>query len=393
MRIAVVVNTSWNIYNFRMGLIKQLIESGHEVIGIAPKDAYSANIVAAGCKYINLTMDSRGVNPIKDAALTVELYRIYRRIRPDVILHFTIKPNIYGTLAARMLNIPVINNVSGLGTVFLWDNFTSKVALWMYKIAFKSADFVFFQNKDDEKHFIREVGIQNLRTEILPGSGINVSTFMPNGHMKNEDFTFVMIARLLIDKGIEEFVEAVRILRKKGIKARYLLFGNIEANHKRAISIDKVSSWAKEGIIEYMGVTDNIREFIGHSDCVVLPSYREGTPRTLLEGGSMAKPLIATDVPGCNNVVINGFNGLLCDVKDSTDLAMKMEELLSLPVDRIDAMGQNSRKLIMERYDEKIVIDKYQSALNEVVNNSVETAREKQIKTKAIHSRAATINL
>lgn len=376
-----------------MGLINQLIESGHEVVAIAPKDAYSANIIAAGCQYINLTMDSRGVNPIKDGALTVELYRIYKRINPDVILHFTIKPNIYGTLAARLLKIPVINNVSGLGTVFLWDNFASKVALWMYKVAFKSANFVFFQNKDDEKHFIKKVGIKNLKTGILPGSGINISAFQPNGYMKNEDFTFILIARLLIDKGVEEFVEAVRILKKKGLKARFLVFGNIEANHKRAISIDKVSAWAKEGIIEYMGVTDNIKEQVGHSDCVVLPSYREGTPRTLLEGGSMAKPLIATDVPGCNDVVINGFNGLLCKAKNSKHLAAKMEQLMSLPAAEIDTMGQNSRKLIVEKYDENIVIDKYQSAIKEVVDDSVEMAREEQIQTNAMHSRAATINL
>ncbi len=393
MRIAVVVNTSWNIFNFRMGLVNRLIESGHEVIAIAPKDAYSANIIAAGCEYINLTMDSRGVNPIKDAALTIELFRIYKRINPDVILHFTIKPNIYGTLAARFLKIPVINNVSGLGTVFLWDNFASKVALWMYKIAFKSANFVFFQNREDEKHFIDKVGIRNMQSGILPGSGIDISVFKPNGYVKNEDFTFILIARLLIDKGIEEFVEAVRILKKKGLKARFLVFGNIEANHKRAISIDKVSAWAKEGIIEYKGVTDNIREQVGHSDCVVLPSYREGTPRTLLEGGSMAKPLIATDVPGCNNVVISGYNGLLCNAKDSAHLAKQMEHLMSLPTAEIEAMGQNSRKLVVEKYDENIVIDKYESAIKQVMSNSVELAREEQIKTSTIQSRAATINL
>jgi len=361
-----VVNTSWNIYNFRMGLINRLLQSNHEVIAIAPKDSYTKDVISSGCEFVNLTMDSKGVNPVKDVALTMELFKIYRRIKPDIILHFTIKPNIYGTLAAGLLNIPVINNVCGLGTVFHWNSFISRVAFLMYRIAFRSANLVFFQNREDEKYFTKKVDIPDLRTAILPGSGINISAFKPKNYVKNKEFTFIMVARLLVDKGVEEFVEAARILKKKGVKARYLVYGRIDKNHKRAVPVNKLKKWIKEGVIEYKGVSDNIAEPIGQSDCVVLPSYREGTPRTLLEGGSMAKPLIATNVPGCNDVTINGYNGLLCKVKDSNDLALKMEEILSMPVTRIRAMGQNSRRHIAMKYEERFVVDKYLQAINNI---------------------------
>ena len=190
MRIAVVLNTSWNIYNFRMSLVRTLISEGHEVHTIAPKDDYTPLLLEEGCVHHNVRMDSRGANPIKDTALIAELYLIYRRIRPDVILHYTIKPNIYGTLAAAMLRIPVINNVCGLGTVFLKDNLVSAIAIWLYKVSFRFANKVFFQNPDDLKLFVDKKMVSREAVDLVPGSGIDLKKFQPVPFRRNETFTF-----------------------------------------------------------------------------------------------------------------------------------------------------------------------------------------------------------
>lgn len=375
-----------------MGLIRDLVGSGHTVVAVAPEDSYTEHIVDAGCEFVNLTMDSRGINPIKDVALTWELYKIYKRIEPDVILHFTIKPNIYGSLAARMLKIPVINNVSGLGTVFLWKNFASSLALWMYRIAFSSVNYVFFQNNDDRQHFLNRVGIKDLKTGILPGSGIDVSAFAPSAREHTGPFTFLLIARLLVDKGIEEYVKAVRLLKNEGFDAKFQLLGSIETGHKRGVSLAKVKEWMSEGLIDYMGKTNDVVPFIERADCVVLPSYREGTPRTLLEGASLAKPLIATDVPGCNSVVMDGKNGFLVKVKDPEDLAEKMKMMLSLNKDELVNMGDHSRQLVVQNFDEHLVINKYREAIKEF--SKVHTVGTKdKTKKKKFHSQAAALNL
>src|SRR5687768_6928699 len=188
MRIALVLNTSWNIHNFRMGLVRSLLAQGHEVHTIAPKDDFTGLLQKEGCLHHNVRMDSRGANPIKDSALIVELFFIYRKIRPDIILHYTIKPNIYGTIAAALLRIPVINNVCGLGTVFLKDNLVSAIAILLYKISFRFATKVFFQNPDDQQLFIDKKLVSPNAVDTLPGSGIDLSRFQPISFRRNEKF-------------------------------------------------------------------------------------------------------------------------------------------------------------------------------------------------------------
>lgn len=350
-----------------MGLIKALLKMGHEVIAIAPTDQYTDRIKEVGCKFENLTMDSRGVNPIKDIALFFELRRLYKKTNPDIILHFTIKPNIYGTLAAHFLKIPVINNVSGLGTVFLWDTLATKFAVWMYKVAFTKANHVFFQNADDQTHFINRVGIKNMKSTVIPGSGVDVDRFSPNGIKPSGQFTFLVIARLLIDKGIKEYIEAIRILKEANIDANFQLLGAIDPKHKRGISKDQLQEWIDQGFVNYLGQSDDVSTYIAKANCIVLPSYREGTPRTLLEGGSMAKPLLASAVPGCKGVVLDGKNGFLFKVRDPKDLAANMKKMLRLTSnDRIE-MGEMSRKHIVSQYNESIIVDHYIKVIKEVL--------------------------
>lgn len=210
MRIAIVLNTSWNIYNFRMNFVQSLLTNGHEVHTIAPVDDYSPRLVEAGCHHHQVKMDSRGANPLKDAALIFELYNIYRKVKPDIILHYTIKPNVYGTLAASLLGIPVINNVCGLGTVFLKDNLVSAVALMLYKLSFRFAKKVFFQNPDDLKLFLEKKLVPKNAVDLLPGSGIDLKKFKPMNFSRNEKFTFLLISRLITDKGVLEYIEAIK---------------------------------------------------------------------------------------------------------------------------------------------------------------------------------------
>src|SRR5258708_30336251 len=239
MRVAIVLNTSWNIYNFRMNFVKALLDHGHEVHTIAPFDHYTYHLIKAGCKHHNVKMDSRGANPVKDLALIFELAFIYFKIKPDVVLHFTVKPNVYGTLAAAALRIPVINNVCGLGTVFLKEGIVSKVAKVLYKISFRFPRKVFFQNPDDKKLFIDEKLVSPKIVDVLPGSGIAVSAFTP-APLKSYVFTFLFISRLIYAKVIVEYLEAIKILKPNGISARFQLLSARGPKHKTVLPVELI---------------------------------------------------------------------------------------------------------------------------------------------------------
>lgn len=342
-----------------MNFVKSLLSHGYEVHTIAPQDNYTHHLIEYGCIHHNIKMDSRGVNPIKDTALFFELLGTYRKINPDLVLHYTIKPNIYGTLAASLLKIPSINNVCGLGTVFLKENLVSKIAMMLYKLAFRYPKKVFFQNTDDLNLFLDKKLINPKLADLVPGSGIDLSRFTPMPFKRNEEFTFLLISRLITDKGILEYVEAIRKLKSKGLKARFQLLGAKDPEHKRGIQLPVIDNWIDSGTLEYLGRTDDVRSYIEKADCIVLPSYREGTPRTLLEAASSSKPIIATDVPGCHHVVEDNYNGLLCELKNADDLAEKMEKMASFDTQTLQQFGANGRKKVETQFDEKVVIDKY----------------------------------
>jgi len=370
MRIAIVINTAWNIHNFRMGLIRSFLADNHEIHAIAPPDGYETHLLQAGCHYHSVTLDNKGTSPYKDIGYTYQLYQTYKKIRPDVVLHFTIKPNLYGTLAAKLLGIPVINNVSGLGTVFLRENLSSKVARMLYRYIFRLPEKIFFQNRDDCQYFVNKRLVNKSLTDILPGSGVNINYFRPNPFKRNKTFTFILAARLIQDKGIREYAEAARIVQQQNPNVCFQLIG-FRDDSPFGIQADSLDEWARQGLIEYIGSTDNIREVIAQADCVVLPSYREGTPRSLLEAAAMGKPIITTNVPGCIEVVTHQVNGYLCEAKDAADLAQKMLRMIALSDDELEGMGRASRLKIVTKFDEKFVIQKYQEAIREVVYDLV----------------------
>ncbi|HCZ35509.1 MAG TPA: glycosyltransferase family 1 protein [Cytophagales bacterium] len=366
MKVAIVLNTSWNIYNFRLNFVRTLLAKGYEVHTVAPHDNYTHYLEELGCTHHDVKMDSRGANPIKDLALMFELWGIYRKVKPDIILHYTIKPNVYGTLAASLVRIPTINNVCGLGTVFLKNNLVSVFAMMLYKLAFRFPRKVFFQNPDDLALFLNKNLISAKSADLIPGSGIDLSHFTPAEFKRNETFTFLLISRLITDKGIMEYVEAVRKLKSKGVAARFQILGAKDPEHARGIKLSIIDDWIKTGTIEYLGTSDDVRNFINQADCVVLPSYREGTPRTLLEAAGSSKPIVATDVPGCHHVVEDNYNGLLCKLKSADDLALKMEQMLTLDNTTLKKFGENGRKKIEFEFDEKVVITKYLQEISQL---------------------------
>lgn len=359
MKVAIVLNTSWNIYNFRMNFVRTLIEKGYEVHTIAPVDPYTAQLEQAGCHHHPVRMDSRGINPIKDVALILELRSIYKRLRPDIILHYTIKPNIYGSIAAASLGIPTVNNVCGLGTVFLRKSLWSRIAIQLYRWSFRFPKKIFFQNPDDRDLFVGKRLVSPTTADLLPGSGIDLRRFTPEPFSRNPKFTFLLISRLITDKGILEYVEAVRRLRAEGIEARFQLLGAKDPEHRRGISVETIQEWIDDQTIEYLGTTEDVRPFIHSADCVVLPSYREGTPHTLLEAASCGKPIVATDVPGCHQVVEHNHNGMLCKLRDAGDLADKMRTMSRLDNQSLRLFGENGRRKMESQFDESVVIAKY----------------------------------
>lgn len=375
MRIAIVINKSWNIYNFRMGLVRAFQKLGYEVVAIAPEDEYSQKLITAGCRYYPIKMESKGTNPFEDLMLTKRFYDCYRQVKPDVILQYTIKPNIYGSVAAKLAGIPTINNVSGLGTVFIVRNFVSKVALKLYRFAFRFPSKVFFQNKEDRALFLEHQLIKESITDVLPGSGIDTKRFKPAPiFTRNQHFTFLMVARVLYEKGVVEYVEAARLVKAKYPEVRVQLLGGIDEAGNIGIKKAVFRPWVEEGAIEYLGTSGTVEAHIAKADCIVLPSYREGTPKTLLEAAAMGKPIVTTNVPGCRETVLEGQNGFLCEVKNSQDLADKMIQMYQLSATELERMGKVSRELAEEKFDERYVIEKYVDAVQAVTKFRLESA-------------------
>jgi glycosyltransferase involved in cell wall biosynthesis len=349
-------------------LLQVLQKEGYQIIVLAPKDSYSELFQDYDFEYHDIEMNNKGTNPIEDLKLTISYYKILKKIKPDLMLNYTIKPNIYGTIAANLLKIPTINNIAGLGTLFVNENFITKIAKYLYKYSQDKASKVFFQNNEDFELFTSSGLVDINKSDVLPGSGVNTEIFKPIEKTKNlEKVVFLLISRMLWDKGVGEYVEAARILTKKYPNVEFQLLGFLDVVNNSAISKEQMDTWVNEGIINYLGTSDNVKNEISNADCMVLPSfYREGTPRTLLESASMAKPIVTTDNIGCKDVVNDEESGYLCRIKDATDLASKLELIINMSEEERKAMGQKGREKIKKEFDEKIVIDKYLDAVKQI---------------------------
>jgi glycosyltransferase involved in cell wall biosynthesis len=363
-KIFITVNSTWNLVNFRSNLIKSLIANGYDVIAASPYDAYVSQLHTLKCSYVPLPMDNKGTRPWRDLLLLARFFTLMRAENPDVFLGYTVKPNVYGSLAAHALQIPVINNVAGLGTVFIKGGWLNQLVRGLYRIALSRSARVFFQNEDDRQLFISGGLVSESVTDRLPGSGVDLSKFQPTPLPARHTIRFLLIARMLWDKGVGEYVEAARLLKQRGIQAECCLLGFLDVLNPAAISRKQMDDWVAEGVVRYLGMSDNVREEIEQADCVVLPSfYREGTPRALLEAAAMARPIVTTDSVGCRDVVDDGVNGFLCKPKDATDLANKMGHIVSMEPAEREAMGLRGREKVERQFDEEIVISKYLEAI------------------------------
>jgi glycosyltransferase involved in cell wall biosynthesis len=367
MKIIICTNSAWNLVNFRSELIRALVAKGHELVALAPYDKYATRLEALGCKFVELKMDNGGTSPVRDALLLVRYWRFLRLEQPGVFLGFTVKPNIYGSLAAHMLCIPVINNIAGLGAVFIKGGWLAQLVQGLYRAALGRSAKVFFQNSDDRQLFLDGRLVQAKVTELLPGSGIDLHRFaVVPMTVANSKFRFLLIARMLRDKGVGEFVQAAKLLRDRWPSVEFCLLGFVDVQNPAAISRAEVESWVAQGFVNYLGVSDDVRNEIAAADCVVLPSYREGTPRSLLEAAAMGRPIITTDAVGCREVVDHGVNGYLCKVGDAKDLAEKMNQMLLLSPEERTVMGSRGRAKMEAEFDEQIVIGKYLAAIEAI---------------------------
>lgn len=364
--LVISANTGWYIANFAQGLVRGLSDAGYRPVIVAPEERpgqAAACAAALGVEWITLGIDRAGFNPLTDLRLLAEYRAILKRLRPLAFLGFTIKPNLYGVLAARSLAIPAIANINGLGTAFIRGGALEMLVTTLYRAALRGGPTVFFHNPDDRALFVARNIVATDQARLVPGSGIDLDHFaaapLPNGPPR-----FLLIGRMLRDKGVREFVAAARVLRDGPPKARFQLLGGIDEGNRTAIARAEFDGWIREDLIEHLGETQDVRPFIAQATAVVLPSYREGLPRALLEAAAMARPLVATDVPGCREVVEDGVNGMLCAARDPTALASAMRKMAGLPRARLEAMGAASRLKVQQRFSVERVVGAYLDVLD-----------------------------
>jgi glycosyltransferase involved in cell wall biosynthesis len=360
--IALVANTTWNIYNFRLNLIDIFISNGYNVVIIAPVDEYiHYKELYPSVKHFGLrTLDRDGMNPIKDFLLILELWRRYRMIKPDLVIHFTNKPNIFGTIAARLAGCPNMSVVTGLGYTFIHNGWLQRVITELYRQTIPWMQVIIFENTRDKAYFVHHRIASPEKAVSVKGCGVDTEYFMSlpeRGDSGKTVFTF--IGRLLYDKGIKEFVEAAKIINSRRKDCKFWIVGELDAENPSTVDKEDLLHWVEDDIVYYHGFVKDVRPIIGQSDCIVLPSYREGLPRIILEGLSMAKPVITTLTAGCEETVDEGENGFLVPVKNTGMVVEAMEKFLQLHLDERKIMGQKGREKAIKEFDDKLIASDY----------------------------------
>lgn len=370
MKIVLVANTAWSLFNFRRSLIVRLVDLGHDVVTVAPPDdEHQANLESLGARFVPVTMDNKGTHPGRDVLLYLRLFWLFRRESPGLVISFTIKPVIFAGLAAASCSAPGIGVVTGLGSVFLKDNLLTRLVENLYRFSLARAAKVFVLNQDDMRVFRERRLAPAEKLQCLNGEGIDLRHFAvapTTGADAARPFRFLLAARMLWDKGIGEYVEAARKLRADFPSAEFCLLGFLDVQNPTAISREQMEQWDREGTVRYLGQTSDIRPELARADAIVLPSYREGISRFLLEAAAMGRPIVATDVTGCREIVDDGTTGYLCRVRDADDLAAQMRRMLELPAPERAEMGRRGRLKVEREFDEQVVIQKYIEEIDRV---------------------------
>ncbi|RST31001.1 glycosyltransferase family 1 protein [Sphingomonas ginkgonis] len=367
--IVLSANSCWNLVNFRGALLKGLQERGFQVTGAAPLDGSEGLLSRAGAAVEPIAIRSDGLNPLEDARLAVRYWRLLRRRRPAAFCGFTAKPNVYGCLAAGQLGIPAIANVSGLGTAFIRGGSLEKLITGLYTAAFRRAALVFFQNREDRALFVDRGIVRPEQAGLLPGSGVDLARFRPT--RRSGDATgetrFLFVGRLIGDKGVREFADAARIVRAARPDCRFALLGPLGVANRTAITREELDGWVGEGILDYRGAADDVRPHLDWADAIVLPSYREGLSRVLLEGAAMERPLLASDVPGNRELVRDGVNGLSFSVRSADSMAEAMLRFAAMPFSQKQILAAAARRGVEVEFDEAIVVERYVNAIRAAI--------------------------
>lgn len=365
-KVLMLGNSDIVIYNFRRELIEEMIKSGYEVYVSLP---YSKRIEALkdmGCIFINTNINGRGTNIFEDIKLCLEYLKTLIKVRPDVVLTYTVKPNIYGGIACRLMRIPYICNITGLGSGYLKNGLVKKIIKILSRISYKKATKIFFQNTSDMNTLIND-NILTKNYDLLPGSGVNLERYNVLDYPdKESEVNFSFIARVMKDKGIDEYLEAAKSIKVNYPKVNFSIIGKIEEVKYRSI----LSEYERRGIIKYEGFNDDIIPVIEKSSCIINPSYSEGMSNVLLEGAACGRPLIASDIPGCREIIDNDINGLLFNVKSVEDLIEKIDKFINLDYREKVLMGLAGRIKVQDSFNRDIVVDKYMNLINSIERNN-----------------------
>ncbi len=367
-KVVLSANSSWYLYNFRSATISELLNRNYSVVCISPKDDHSILLENLGAEWIDIKLNSNGINPISDVIFLFKLFNQYKKIKPVAVFNFTIKNNIYGAIAGYFAGIKTFSNITGLGTVFINRSFISIIVKMLYKFSQSKPERVFCQNEEDLNILQSNNLVPSERLILLPGSGVNINKFLPNLDYLNGSegkLRFLFAGRMLKDKGILELVNSFKKINQSEILCELWLLGFADTKNTSSISLAEITSWSQIPGIKWYGSTNQVEDFLSQVDVAILPSYREGMPRFLLEAGAMQIPSITTDVPGCRNIILHKFNGLICKPRSENSLIEAITQMLKMSKNKRLNMGINARNLVLEKYDERIVIEKTLQFLND----------------------------
>lgn len=376
--ILIVANCAWNIWNFRQSLLERLAADGCNLICAAPPDGYERFLsTLPGIRFVPLRRLSRkSLSLISNWHTLIELCRLLRQESPDLVMLYTIKPNIFGSMAARLTGTPAIATIEGLGYTATAPAPLRKLIFFLYQLAFRFVCKVVFLNHDDWADFLYNRVVPPAKALVIKGIGVDTGHFFPGRENAYSEPVFLFIGRLLADKGIRYFVEAARRTKAVVPEARFQILGKIDATNPTSISTDELDGWIRDASIEHLGHSDDVRPFIANSHVVVLPSYREGMPRALLEGMAMGKSIITTDSVGCRETVDEGCNGYIVPAEDAIALSGAMLRFIALTPAEKNAMGRYSRKKALTEFSNDVVLPQY---LRLIANILKKTLRNKRI--------------